>query len=43
MIEEKISSYQRCMLDIEGGMQQPDEETGKYIIIEKQAAVHRIL
>lgn len=35
MIEEKISSYLRCMLDIEVGMQQPDEETGKYIIIEK--------
>lgn len=35
MIEEKILSYLQCMLDVEAGMQQPDEETGKYIIIEK--------
>lgn len=35
MIEEKISSYLQCMLDVEAGMQQPDKETEKYIIIEK--------
>lgn len=35
MIEEKILSYLRCMLDVEAGMQRPDKETEKYIIIEK--------